>query len=282
MFTLNKVYKRSTLHDKYGGNRQGGIANCANHPMILLFTGKAGEQHGYEDGWDDNNFFHYTGEGQTGDMQFIRGNKKLLDHEKNGKSVFLFEAHNTGLWRFIDELQLVDYDYFVGNDREGNQRRAIKFKFTASTEKTKNLKGKFRKSTNYNKPNTTERKGLVTSRVGQGWFRNQLLERWDYKCAVTGLDNTEILIASHIVPWKDASDEERLDPDNGILLSPNLDALFDKYLIAFNDNGEIIVSNVLTITQKQLLDINTNVRLRKVSPKMQKYLRKHKSQLVAN
>ena len=51
----------------------------------------------------------------------------------------------------------------------------------------------------------------------------------------------KILIASHIVPWKEASDNERLDVENGILLSPTIDALFDKHLISFNDDGSIII-----------------------------------------
>ena len=52
----------------------------------------------------------------------------------------------------------------------------------------------------------------------------------------------ELLIASHIVPWRDADDSERLDVDNGILLSPNYDALFDRHLISFNDDGQIMLS----------------------------------------
>ena len=46
MFEINKLYRRSELHDQYGGNRQGGIANCANHPIIFIFTGKSGKGHG--------------------------------------------------------------------------------------------------------------------------------------------------------------------------------------------------------------------------------------------
>lgn len=89
MFKIDKIYKRSHLHDQYGGNRQGGIANCAKHPFIFIFTGKTGEQYGYEDGWDEDNFFHYTGEGQKGDMTFTKGNMAILKHQENEKQVFL-------------------------------------------------------------------------------------------------------------------------------------------------------------------------------------------------
>jgi 5-methylcytosine-specific restriction enzyme A len=56
MFKIGEIYRRRELHDNYGGNRQGGISNCANHPMIFIFTGKSGKLHGYEDGWDDHNY----------------------------------------------------------------------------------------------------------------------------------------------------------------------------------------------------------------------------------
>jgi len=94
-------------------------------------------------------------------------------------------------------------------------------------------------------PNVTERKGLVTSRVGQGAYRKRILHRWEYKCAVTAFDNLNILIASHIRPWSDASDQERLDVDNGLLLSPTYDALFDKHLISFENGGKIILSETI-------------------------------------
>src|SRR5690606_28985723 len=92
-------------------------------------------------------------------------------------------------------------------------------------------------------PNVTERQGLVTSRVGQGAYRKRILHRWDYQCAVTGFEKLEVLIASHIVPWAEASHEERLDVNNGILLSPTYDALFDRHLISFDDRGRILLSD---------------------------------------
>ena len=55
-FTKSKLYKRSVLHDEFGGNRQGGISNSKNHPVIFIFTGSSGELYGYEDGWDIEGF----------------------------------------------------------------------------------------------------------------------------------------------------------------------------------------------------------------------------------
>ena len=71
------------------------------------------------------------------------------------------------------------------------------------------------------------------------------MEKWNGECPITGIDLKSILIASHIVPWKEATDEERLDVENGILLSPLYDSLFDN-LISFSDEGKIVMSGKIT------------------------------------
>ena len=125
------------------------------------------------------------------------------------------------------------------------------------------------------KPNYTERRGLVTSRVGQGWYRQEILKKWNGKCSITGCSITEILISSHIKGWSECNEDERLDPDNGILLSPNIDSLFDKHLISFNDDGSILISNKISKTELDILGISTSVKL-KVDIGMKKYLLHHR------
>jgi len=135
-----------------------------------------------------------------------------------------------------------------------------------------------KKKISYKKPNSTERKGLVTSRVGQGYYRQQVLEKWNYTCAVTNCNIPKILIASHIVPWKDSTKEERLDPENGILLSPNYDSLFDKHLITFTDDGTIIFSKSLSAEEIIKLGININAKI-EINIEMLPFLKRHRSQL---
>ena len=84
------------------------------------------------------------------------------------------------------------------------------------------------------------------------------------------------MIASHIVPWKDSSDKERRDVNNGILLSPTYDALFDKHLISFDDSGNIIISSKIKNLVNVLgIDLNAKV---KVDDEMKNYLRRHREQ----
>ncbi len=278
MFEKGNIYIRKELHDTYGGNRQGGISNCANFPFIFVFTGKAGKSHGYEDGWSDDGYFYYTGEGQHGDMTFTKGNKALLEHEENEKTLYLFENLLKGKWKFIDQLRLVDYFIFNTPDTTGAQRKGIKFKFISVSDSPATMNGSLLKPENINIPNKTERTGLITSRVGQGYFRKQLIDKWDNKCAVTSCSISKILIASHIVPWKEATDHERLDVDNGILLSPTLDALFDKHLISFDDDGSIIIAPTLSNEEILILGIKKTMKI-KVSKGMKKYLQRHRSKI---
>lgn len=90
----------------------------------------------------------------------------------------------------------------------------------------------------------TEKARLVNTRVGQGQFREDLIQYW-HGCAVTGYKQVNMLLASHIKPWRDASNEERLSHFNGILLLPNLDKAFDKGYISFEQNGQIQISDFI-------------------------------------
>ncbi|MEX2362002.1 MAG: HNH endonuclease, partial [Balneolaceae bacterium] len=250
-FIPGHIYKRSQIHDQYGGSRQSGISPCAEFPYIFIFSGAKGQQHGYRDEWENDQVFSYTGEGQVGDMEFSRGNLALRDHLQNGKRVFLFEYEKSGFVRFESELESIDFDYFETHDRNGDLRLGIKFFFKRAGAQLKVSPEKLIYDAyaepsfveDFFKPNTTERNGLVTSRVGQGAYRKSILHRWEYKCAVTNFDDPRVLIASHIVPWKESTDEQRLDVDNGILLSPTYDALFDRHLITFDEKGKIVLSD---------------------------------------
>jgi len=96
-------------------------------------------------------------------------------------------------------------------------------------------------------PKTTEAERLIVQRVGQNIFRASLIDYWQGRCPLTGITDTALLRASHIVPWKDCStDAERLDVHNGLLLSALWDAAFDRGLVTFDDKGQPLLSPALT------------------------------------
>ncbi|WP_088011243.1 HNH endonuclease [Gottfriedia acidiceleris] len=129
-FSLNKYYKRSEIHDSYGGNRQRGISPSRKYPVILIFSGKRGNEYGYKDGWQNDSIFLYTGEGQTGPQEFKEGNLALKDHIKNGKDVYLFEKNeNNGMYQYKGQLELLGFHYKDAPDKNGVTRKVIVFEF---------------------------------------------------------------------------------------------------------------------------------------------------------
>jgi hypothetical protein len=129
-------------------------------------------------------------------------------------------------------------------------------------------------------PRTTEAERLVVQRVGQDVFRAGLLEYWEGRCAVTGLGVTDLLRASHIKPWTDcASDAERLDVFNGILLAPHLDAAFDRGFITIGDDGAIVVSSVLGASDRALLGLAAPLRVRSIDAGHRTYLTWHRERV---
>jgi hypothetical protein len=89
----------------------------------------------------------------------------------------------------------------------------------------------------------TEKEALVLARRGQGRFRDGV-QRIENHCRITGVDRPEHLRASHCKPWRDCTNEERLDPENGLLLTPSIDHLFDRGFISFSDEGRVLLSPV--------------------------------------
>ena len=289
MFNESQIYRRRDIHDLYGGNRQSGISPSAKAPYIFIFTGSSGQRHGYKDEWLNEDVFSYTGEGQTGNMQFTKGNLALRDHLTTGKRVFLFEYVAKGLVKFISELSFLDCDFFETHDAKGNLRTGIKFFFKRVGDSKYLIPEELFKPKIFEDPeefyilkktNTTERRGLVTSRVGQGAYRKSILHRWSYQCAVTEYNDTRILIASHIHPWKDSTDEQRLDVDNGILLSPDYDALFDKHLIGFELSGKIILNSKIKKNSLQSLGITGKERINNLTEGNKHYLYLHSQQVI--
>lgn len=284
-FISHQEYRRRDIHLKFGGNPQGGICPSSRYPVIFIFTGETGDQHGYRDMWENENVFSYTGEGQSGDMVFSRGNLALRDHLKEGKRLFLFERTRKGYVRFISEMAFFDCDFFPTTDTSGNLRRGIKF-FLRRIEvhldyRLDQIGVSAEPVFNYLNPIVTERPGLVVSRVGQGAYRKSIINRWENRCAVTGFNDSRILVASHIHPWQSASDDERLDVSNGILLSPTYDALFDRHLVTFENSGKIVLSSSVAEDQYKKIGITGRERITRLSRENLFYLEKHQEMFKA-
>src|SRR5258708_27525718 len=106
----------------------------------------------------------------------------------------------------------------------------------------------------------TERQAVIQARRGQGLFRQRVsvVER---RCRITGVSNPEHLRASHCKPWRDSSNEERLDGENGLLLTPSIDHLFDRGFICFDGTGALLISPVAHAPSPQRMGVSTGERI---------------------
>lgn len=129
---------------------------------------------------------------------------------------------------------------------------------------------------NNNTLDNTEKEMLIKARKGQGIFRERIIQKYQ-KCILSGIEDNRLLIASHIKPWRSSNNIERLSSENGLLLSPLYDKLFDIGLITFNKNMNVIISNKLNNNDVNKLSIETNISYIKFpSIELQKNMEYHR------
>ncbi|WP_417778833.1 HNH endonuclease [Stutzerimonas xanthomarina] len=121
----------------------------------------------------------------------------------------------------------------------------------------------------------TEREQLVRSRVGQGAFRLHVMAV-EKACRLTGVGDDRFLIASHIKPWRDCKNAERLDGDNGLMLAPHVDKLFDRGWISFADNGDLLIAADAPLAVMNSWGFKFGLNAGAFSSKQQAYLQYHR------
>ena len=124
----------------------------------------------------------------------------------------------------------------------------------------------------------TERVALVMSRRGQGLFRERV-SQLEKCCRITKVDRPSHLVASHAKPWRDCTNNERLDGENGLLLTPTIDHLFDRGFISFGNNGDLLISPVAHVPslQKMGVEVTSAVNVGGFSSGQRGYLDFHRS-----
>ena len=124
------IAAKSFMTSKAAVGKAGSVSS-ASHNLVLLFTGETGEQYGYHDGWSSDETFRYSGEGQTGDTTFTRGNKAIRDHAENGKELHLFERTGKGFVRYIGQMEYAGHNIISRvQDRDKGLRSAIVFRLS--------------------------------------------------------------------------------------------------------------------------------------------------------
>ena len=127
----------------------------------------------------------------------------------------------------------------------------------------------------------TEKESLIRARRGHGRYR-QDLEKVEIGCRLTGLIDRRHLRASHIKPWSVSNDDEKLDPNNGLLLSPHIDHLFDRGYISFTDKGELLVSKFLNPVVLSDWGLTASIKPKPFSAQQRVYLDYHRKHVFEN
>lgn len=266
---IGKEYDRPFLSQLWGYHGYQAISKGVVTPsganFIILFVTKEKQEAltQYND-YIDGDLLFWEGEERH------RTDQRIVNTKKNGEQIYLFyrDIHHTP-FTYYGQINLTDYQL--------NTNRPSEFIFHIGAIKhiPDALEDIEEHQVEFKSLDKTEQDSIVKSRIGHGAFRENLIRLWG-GCSVTGVKNLTVLKASHAKPWRECSNKERLDPYNGLLLVPNLDALFDAGLITFESGGAIRVSSKLSGEDQNLLNIDPGLRLRTVFPRNEKYLKYHR------
>jgi 5-methylcytosine-specific restriction enzyme A len=129
----HRRYRRREIHERWGGQQQGGIATPVSIPAVFVFSGPTGKRFGYDqdEGWQPDGTFQYTGEGQRGPMVFERGNRAIRDHGENGKDLNLFVESPPRRDRAVTyegPMVCIGFKWSQAPDIDGTPRATIVFR----------------------------------------------------------------------------------------------------------------------------------------------------------
>lgn len=206
---------------------------------------------------------------------------KTISQEMIEQNVIAKALHRMSLFELDIALgTIMKNDYFVDKNTRGNHMYSNALKqyryFLTSTAVPDDCVDYIESIKQDTAMSETERTAIVQSRIGQGQFRKQLMDKYHGSCVITGINHPKLLVASHIKPWAASDNQERLHVDNGLLLSATYDRLFDSGLITFDKCGRIFLSSFIGVeNEKKLhLQVGTQYPLL-VTNKMQQFLEYH-------
>ena len=182
-----------------------------------------------------------------------------LERKKDGRHRLNFKEVKQ-----VIELSMSDINNSIWFEKNEEDTNAFHLFIDIKDSKIHEVKGTYRISS-------------VKTRIGQYVFKAKLIDKWKNRCSVTGVKEhtPSILIASHMKPWAKCNDRERLDENNGLLLSPHIDKLFDTHRITFSTNSELVIADCIDDDLIKVWNINKNIKLR-LSNKQQYYMEHHR------
>jgi HNH endonuclease len=269
---INSVIDNNQLCEIFKCAPQGGMRRSHRTNTLVLISDRTKL---YQD-IKKNGIYYYTGMGQVGDQELKSQNKTLAESKTNGVAVHFFEVLKPRQYAYRGEVELAGKPYIDRQeDVNGNMRNVWIFplKNVVDNGWVDEINELEKELVNQKTISNTEKEQVIKSRIGQSTFKEKLLQR-ECKCAICGVTDKNFLIASHIKPWSKSNHAERLDVNNGLLLCPNHDALFDKAYISFDHEGQIVISSHIDETTKTFMNINPSSKI-EMSEEMKKYMKYH-------
>lgn len=269
---FGQSYERDFLAELWGYKSrkaiERGVVTPIGTKLIILFVTKIKREDltQYNDYIDGSRLFW---EGEKGHV----ADRRIVSAKNNVDEIHLFyrETQRTP-FVYFGKVTLLEYQLKTNTPSE------YVFKINSLNDEVDIFKDVREHAGEYRTLTETVREQIVKSRIGQGEFRRNVIRLWG-SCSVTGLNNIGLLRASHIKPWKESTNKERLNPFNGLLLTPNYDVLFDKGYITFRNNGQVIISQKLSPFALKVFDVNEELKLRSIFPKNKEYLEFHRSEV---
>lgn len=269
LLKLGCLYTRPELAALWGYEDYHALARGVFTPRgagtIVLFVTRRKQQGltAYDD-YINGDLLHWEGE------QGHRNDRRIARAVENGESIHLLyrDVHHTP-FRYHGQILLTRFT--------GRRDAPSKFKFELLHNMSAVDDLRVHRHELESLP-TTEREQVTKARVGQGRFRERLLRFWR-GCAITGVERADLVRASHIKPWRVSTNEERMDPFNGLLLLPQYDHLFDGGYISFDDDGRLLKSPVIEDVSPTILGFEPDARLRRITAEHRRFLEFHRSHL---
>jgi HNH endonuclease len=165
------------------------------------------------------------------------------------------QSFRNGLNRITDPKIIRSLEQFILRTGSPGWRAADPANFSRQVDVVSDFERIYKRT-----KNETTRQALIEARLGQGQFRADVGHRWNGQCAVSGCRLSEVLRASHVKPWSKCTNEERLNPENGLLLAAHIDALFDRGLVSFSDSGTMLVSKRVSERERNRFRLPAKLR----------------------
>lgn len=272
--TMGAQYERPQLAELWGYKSHHAISRGVVTPtgtrFVILFVTKDKQEAltQYRD-FLEGDILHWEGEERHG------SDDRITSSALNKDEIHLFyrERHHSP-FTYLGIIELVDHE-IRSNDPSRFSFRVHAFSVRAEDDPFRDVEEHYDELQILDE---TERRAIIQSRVGQGRFRRDVLKLWR-GCAVTGITDAQLLKASHIKPWRHANNQERLDPHNGLALTPNLDTLFDGGFVTFDSAGQLRTSKSISPDVLTKLGIEGSMRLRRMPDRLERYLIYHRRQV---